>query len=75
MGFEQEAMLAIDKLHCLVEGEYLGGYEIAKLMPDSLLEAIEGGAYALTQELCHMTERQTGEAGTITEEEYYDNRT
>ena len=72
MDFEQEAMLAIDKLNCLVEGEYLGGYEIAKLMPDSLLEAIEGGAYVLAQELCHMTERQAGGDDSYREEYYGD---
>lgn len=38
-------------------------------MPDSLLEAIEGGAYALAQELCHMTERQAG--GDDSYGEYY----
>ena len=50
MGYAQEAKLAIDKLNCLVEGEYMSGYEIVSLMPNTLLEAIEGGAYALGAE-------------------------
>lgn len=50
MSYEQEAVLAIDKLNCLVEGDYMSGYEIASLMPSELLEALEVGMYALGQE-------------------------
>lgn len=58
VSFNKEVLLALNKLDCLIEGDYATPYEIVELMSDELRDHLGNALYAFSANTDSLTYEQ-----------------